>query len=106
MIEPTDVDWTGYRSLSSNQKKSIPGELFVAECGNCFTILRYHGSHSQLGPWRGSYSEGTYLWPCCGERFHLNPDKPGGCLRTGVLKPGIDKAREVPDEQAADAVAR
>lgn len=98
MIESTDVDWTGYRQLTGNQRKSIPGEAFVAECPNCLTILRYHGIHSQLGPWRGDYKEGTYGWPCCGERFHLSPDKKGGCLRTGVLIPAIEKAREVPDE--------
>lgn len=106
MIEPNDVDWTGYRTLSPNQKRSIPGEAFVAECGNCFTILRYHGKHSQLGPWEGTYAEGTYLWPCCGERFHLNPDKAGGCSRTGVMITAIEKAREVPDEEAREASAQ
>lgn len=94
MIESTDVDWTGYRQLTGNQRKSIPGEAFVAQCPNCLTILRYHGMHSQLGQWNGN----AYRWPCCGSYAHLNPDKNGGCLRTGVLIPAIEKAKEVPDE--------
>ena len=76
MIEPTDVDWTGYRRLEPAQAKSLPVEAFVAECPNCLTIIRYFGQSSQLKAWNTVTKD--YGWPCCEGRASPQPGAEGG----------------------------